>query len=162
MTCHVVAPGALLAALVLLGGCAAYLGAGERTRQTEQKTTEEKRGLETEKTRRTELEDRNLQLERENKRVNDRIAATQVELKRQDTLLAAALKDRKVSQARWRELKTELESIKAEAQNLELQAKGDAVGKPDPASQAAKEKRLKDLEERKSKLEATLQQLAKS
>lgn len=154
--------GTLLTALLLLSGCAAYTKAGERTRATERQTVEEKRTLEADKAKNVRLQDQSTQLDRENERVTKRIAAAQDELRKQDVALKSALSAKKVTQARYNDLKTELDSIQAEAQSLDLQHKGDAVGKPDPAAQGAKEKRLKQLEDRKRNLETALQQLGKS
>jgi biopolymer transport protein ExbB/TolQ len=154
--------GTLLMLMLLLAGCTAYTKAGERTRATERQTVEEKRTLEADKAKNVRLQDQSTQLERENERVAKRISATQDELRRQDVALKSALSAKKVTQSRYNELKTELDSIQAEAQRLDLQHKGDSIGKPDAAAQGAKEKRLQQLEDRKRNLETTLQQLGKS
>jgi chromosome segregation ATPase len=151
-----------VAASLALAGCAAYTGADKRIRDTKAKTEAEKTTLATEKAKNVELQDKQTQIDRENERVGKRIAEVEKERVKLAASLDEALKARKVTTARHAELKRELDSIQAETQSLDLQHKGDAVGKPDPAAQAAKEKRLKQLEERKKSLETTLQQLGKS
>ena len=79
-----------------------------------------------------------------------------------DAALASALKSRQVSQARYNELKREMDAVKAEMQSVDLQNKGDAFAQPDPKADAAKEARLKELERRKKDLETALAALAKN
>lgn len=93
--------------------------------------------------------------------MNDRIARVDTDLKRQDQALAAALKNKRVSQERYNQLKKQLDGMRSEAQELDLQNKGAAIGAPDAKADAAKQQRLAELEKRKKDLEAALAQMSK-
>ena len=161
-------PTPLLAALaLLLSGCAAntYLDAKRNTAaggQQERDIATAKADLASAQAQNTSLQDQKLQREREIERNNRRIRALEADLKKQDAALASALKSRKVSQARYNELKKEMDAVKAETQSVDLQNKGDAFAAPDAKADAAKEARLKELERRKKELEAALAGLTKS
>jgi hypothetical protein len=156
----------LTAALLLLGGCAnTYLDAkantapgGQQSRDIAAAQTE----LATAQQQNVRLSDEKLQRERELKRNNDRIRAMEADLRKQDVVLADALKAKQVSSARHAELKREMDSIRAEMQSVDMQNRGDAMAAtPDPKADAAKETRLRDLEKRKKELEGALAALAK-
>ncbi|MCW5666704.1 MAG: hypothetical protein KIT35_22965 [Piscinibacter sp.] len=161
-------PTPLLAALaLLLSGCAAntYLDAKRNTAaggQQERDIAAAKTDLATAQAQNTSLQDQKLQREREIERNNRRIRALEADLKKQDAALASALKAKQVSQARYNELKKEMDAVKAETQSVDLQNKGDAFAAPDAKADAAKEARLKELERRKKELEAALAGLTKS
>ncbi len=157
----------LAAAALLLSGCAAntYLDAKRNTAaggQQERDIAAAKTDLATAQAQNTSLQDQKLQREREIERNNKRIRALESDLKKQDAALAGALKAKQVSQARYNELKKEMDAVKAETQSVDLQNKGDALATPDPKADAAKEARLKELERRKKELEAALAGLTKS
>lgn len=153
----------LLASSLLLGGCATYLDAKSATaaggRQDQQKATA-RADLAAAKSENVTLGDAKLQRERELKRLDDRLRAVNADLRKQDQALAAAQKSRKVSAARHSELKRELEAIRAEAESVDLQNKGDAFKSADAQADKAKEQRLRDLEKRRKDLETALAQLA--
>ena len=156
----------LAAAALLLSGCAAntYLDAKRNTApggQQERDIAAAKTELATAQQQNVSLSDQKLQREREIERNNKRIRAMEVDLRKQDAALASALKSKKVTQARYNELKREMDAVKAEMQSVDLQNKGDAFGAPDAKADAAKEARLKDLERRKKDLETALAALAK-
>ncbi|WP_127998884.1 hypothetical protein [Piscinibacter defluvii] len=157
----------LAAAALLLSGCAAntYLDAKRNTAaggQQERDIAAAKTDLATAQAQNTSLQDQKLQREREIERNNKRIRALESDLKKQDAALASALKAKQVSQARYNELKKEMDAVKAETQSVDLQNKGDAFAAPDAKADAAKEARLKELERRKKELEAALAGLTKS
>lgn len=156
----------LAAAALLLSGCAAntYLDAKRNTAaggQQERDIAAAKTELTTAQQQNVSLSDQKLQREREIERNNKRIRAMEADLRKQDVALASALKAKQVSQARYNELKKEMDAVKAEMQSVDLQNKGDAFGAPDAKADAAKEARLKDLERRKKDLETALAALAK-
>lgn len=156
----------LAAAALLLSGCAAntYLDAKRNTApggQQERDIAAAKTELATAQQQNVSLSDQKLQREREIERNNKRIRAMEVDLRKQDAALASALKSKKVTQARYNELKREMDAVKAEMQSVDLQNKGDAFATPDAKADAAKEARLKDLERRKKDLETALAALAK-
>ncbi len=105
------------------------------------------------------LQDEKLQRERELKRTEDRLRDMEAEVARQDKALADALRAKQVSQARANDLKREMDNIRSEMQQIDLQNKAAAIGKADPAADRAKEERLKALEARKKSLETSLAQL---
>lgn len=157
----------LAAAVLLLSGCAAstYLDAKRNTAaggQQERDIATAKSDLASAQAQNTSLQDQKLQREREIERNNRRIRALESDLRKQDAALASALKSKQVSQARYNELKKEMDAVKAETQSVDLQNKGDAFAAPDARADAAKEARLKDLERRKKELEAALAGLTKS
>lgn len=109
----------------------------------------------------TLLEDKVLQSDRDIERNARRIASAEADLINNDKQLASALQSRKISQARHDQLKREVDGLRAEVQRADLdnQARGMSRN-PNPAADAAKEARLKDLEKRKKELEDTLAKLA--
>lgn len=156
----------LAAAALLLSGCAAntYLDAKRNTApggQQERDIAHARTELTTAQQQNVSLSDQKLQREREIERNNKRIRAMETDLRKQDAALASALKSKQVSQARYNELKREMDAVKVEMQSVDLQNKGDAFGTPDAKADAAKEARLKDLERRKKDLENALAALAK-
>ncbi|MBX3604742.1 MAG: hypothetical protein KF788_05710 [Piscinibacter sp.] len=166
MTTNFLARTWLAAAALLLSGCAAntYLDAKRNTAaggQQERDIAAARGELAAAQAQNVSLSDQKLQREREIERNNKRIRAMEADLRKQDAVLASALKAKQVSQARYNELKREMDAVKAEMQSVDLQNKGDAFGAPDPKADAAKEARLKDLERRKKDLENALAALAK-
>lgn len=158
-------PTVLAAATLLLGGCAnTYLDAKRNVApggQQERDIATAKTDLTAAQAQNVSLSDQKLQREREIDRNNRRIRAMETDLRKQDAALASALKAKQVSQARYNELKKEMDAVKAEMQSVDLQNKGDAFATPDAKADAAKEARLKDLERRKKDLETALASLAK-
>lgn len=157
-----------LPALLLLGGCAAtgaYMDAKDNTRaggRQEQQIAAARTDLTTAQGQNTQLQDAKLQRERELERQDKRIRAVEEDLRKQDAALANALKGKQVTQARYNEIKREMDAIRSEAQAVDMQNRGDALAKTsDPKADAAKEARLKELERRKAELEGTLSALAK-
>jgi chromosome segregation ATPase len=152
---------------LLLGGCAAnaYLDAKSNTAaggQQSRDITAARTQLETARTENTALQDAKLQRERELERQDKRIRALEVDLRQQDAALSNALKAKQVTQARYTEIKREMDSIRSEMQAVDLQNRGDALSKTsDPKADGAKEARLRELERRKKELEGTLEALAK-
>ena len=162
---NVFRPTLLAAATLLLAGCAStYLDAKRNVApggQQERNIAAAKGDLAAAQAQNVSLSDQKLQREREIERNNRRIRAMEADLRKQDAALVGALKAKQVSQARYNELKKEMDAVKAEMQSVDLQNKGDAFGTPDAKADAAKEARLKDLERRKKDLEAALAALAK-
>jgi chromosome segregation ATPase len=142
----------------LLGGCV-YLDARQNVRpggkiDTEIKAaTEDLRGANDERTR---LGDEKARREAEMKGNDERIRTVQADLQKQEQLLQDALAAKKLSQARYAELKRELAEVKAESQSIDVQLKSAAFRPSDVQADAAKEQRLRELERRKKALEKTL------
>ena len=160
------AVGVLAVALLLLGGCAnTYLDAKANTAAGGQQSRDiagAQTDLATAQQTNVRLSDEKLQRERELKRNDDRIRAMQADLRKQDVVLADALKAKQVSSSRYAELKREMDSIRAEMQSVDMQNRGDAMATTsDPKADAAKEARLRDLERRKKELEGALAALTK-
>lgn len=152
-----------LAAALSLSGCATYMDARSAVApggRIDQQRTAAQGDLQAARAENVRLSDEKLQRERELERNDRRIRAMEEDLRKQDQQLAAALKSRKVSQARYEELKREMDRIRAEMQSVDLQNKGDSFKPADAKADAAKEQRLRDLERRKKELEGALAQLA--
>lgn len=158
-------PVALLAALLLAGCANTYLDAKRNVApggQQERDIAAAKTDLAAAQAQNVSLSDQKVQRDREIERNNKRIRAIEADLRKQDAALASALKSKQVSQARYNELKKEMDAVKAEMQSVDLQNKGDAFATPNAGADAAKEAKLKDLERRKRDLETALAALAKS
>ena len=157
--------GLLAAATLLLVGCAnAYLDAKRNVApggQQSQDIAAAKTDLTSAQAANASLSDQKLQRERELDRNNKRIRAVEADLRKQDVALSDAVKAKQVSQTRAAELKKEMDSIRAEMQSVDMQNKGDAFGQPDAKADAAKEARLRALEQRKKDLEAALGAMVK-
>lgn len=152
-----------LGAALWLSGCATYMDAKSAVApggRIDQQRSAAQGDLQAARSENVRLSDEKLQRERELERNDRRIRAMAADLRRQDQTLAAALKSRKVSQARYTDLKREMDSIRAEMQSVDLQNKGDSFKPADPKADAAKEQRLRELERRKKELEGALAQLA--
>jgi hypothetical protein len=154
-----------IAALAALSGCATYMDAKSNTAAGGQQSRDiaaAKTELSAAQAQNVRLSDEKVQRDREIKRNNDRIRAMETDLRKQDALLADALKAKQVSSSRHAELKREMDAIKAEMQSVDMQNRGDAfAASPDPKADAAKEARLRDLEKRKRELEGALAALTK-
>lgn len=158
---------ALLSALVLLAGCAGipYLDAKKRTEsggELDQQKAAAQTDLDQQRGRNTDLSQARAAREAELARDARRIAALDRDLKAKDRQLAAALKAQRVDQARYNELKRQVDGLQAETdavQKAQQQAAGAAT--PDAAADAAKTKQLAELEQRKKALEDALGALTK-
>lgn len=90
----------------------------------------------------------------------ERIAAVESAASEQGRLLAQALNNKQVSASRHAELKSQLDAIRAETLALQRQNKADeAKAAIDPKVRADKDRRLRDLEQRRKDLERVLAQL---
>jgi hypothetical protein len=152
------------ATLLWLSGCATYLDAksdtaagGKQDREIAAAKTE----LASAKSQNVTLSDQKLQREREIERNDKRIRALEQDLRVQDQALAAALKNKKITQARHAELKRQADALRQDTQSADLENKGASLAAPDAKADAAKEARLKDLERRKKDLEAALAAISK-
>jgi hypothetical protein len=158
---------ALLTAATLVGlaGCAnTYLDAKRDTApggQQQRDIAAANAEVASAKAQNVTLSDQKLQREREIERNDKRIRALEAELRAQDQALAAALKNKKISQARHAELKRQVETLRQDTQSADLENKGASMAAPDAKADAAKEARLKDLERRKRDLEAALTAISK-
>lgn len=106
------------------------------------------------KTQNQDLQDQQLQLDREIERNNKRIAAAQSDLDRISAELDAARQRKAVSEAEYRRLKGEVDKAHSElaSVNMQLDA-GRITGNVDVA---AKERQIQALEKKKSELEKAL------
>lgn len=150
--------------LPLLGGCATYLDAKSNVApggKQERDIAAAKADLSAAKADNVRLGDEKLQRERELKRNDERIRAVQADLRKQEEALAAARKSKQVSDARYAELKRQMDALRAETQQVELQNNADALSKtPDRKADDAKAAKLADLEKRKKALETELARIA--
>ena len=106
------------------------------------------------KTQNQDLQDQQLQLDREIERNNKRIAAAQSDLDRISAELNAARKRKAMSEAEYRRLQGEVDKANGElaSVNMQLDA-GRITGNVDVA---AKERQIQALEKKKSELEKAL------
>ena len=106
------------------------------------------------KTQSQDLQDQQLQLDREIERNNKRIAAAQADLDRVSAELSAARQRKTVSEAEYRRLKSEVDKAHGDlaSVNMQLDA-GRITGNVDVA---AKERQIQALEKKKSELEKAL------
>ena len=104
------------------------------------------------------LSDVKLQRERELDRTERRIKAAQDDLAKQDALLTNALSAKKLSKVAYDDMRRQLDAIRGEMANLDLQNKSDQYSnqKLDPQNEVAKEAKLQALEQRKQQLENAL------
>jgi chromosome segregation ATPase len=157
---------ALLAGATLLGltGCATYLDAKRDTApggQQQRDIAAAKAEVTSAQAQNVALGDQKLQREREIERNDKRIRALEQDLRVQDQALAAALKNKKITQARYADLKRQADTLRQDTQSADLENKGASLAAPDARADAAKEARLKDLERRKKDLEAALAAIGK-
>jgi chromosome segregation ATPase len=153
---------ALAGACLLLQGCETYQDAKRNVApggQLQVDTAAARADLQRQQTQRTVLEDQKLQRERELERNDKRLRAMEAELAKENKALNDALAAKKVSEQRYKQLKAEMDSIRQEMQQVDLQNKASALGPADPKADAAKEQRLRQLEARKKELETALAQL---
>lgn len=153
---------ALAGACWLLQGCETYQDAKRNVApggQLQVDTAAARADLQSKQTQRTVLEDEKLQRERELDRNDKRLRAMEADLAKENKALNDALAAKKVSEQRYKQLKAEMDSIRQEVQQIDLQNKGGALGAPDAKADAAKEDRLRKLEARKKELETALAQL---
>ncbi|MEJ8849968.1 hypothetical protein [Variovorax rhizosphaerae] len=157
--------GALLALALALAGCAnnAYLASKSYTAsggQMESDIATANSNLATAQQTNVQLKQdvalRNEAIERDARRIN----TLNGDLNAQDAQLKRALQAKKVSQSRHAELKRQLDSIRQETQNADLENQRAKMAKtPDPKADAAKEAHLRDLEKRKKDLDTALKAL---
>jgi DNA repair exonuclease SbcCD ATPase subunit len=153
---------ALAGACWLLQGCETYQDAKRNVApggQLQVDTATARADLQRQQTQRTVLEDQKLQRERELERNDKRLRAMEADLAKENKALNDALAAKKVSEQRYKQLKSEMDSIRQEMQQIDLQNKGGAMGAPDAKADAAKEDSLRKLEARKKELETALAQL---
>ena len=145
----------VLAAMTLIPGCT-YLhqkedlmsgGLASREADTNAK-------FQTAKTQNQDLQDQQLQLDREIERNNKRIAAAQADLDRVSAELDAARQRKAVSEAEYRRLKGEVDKAHGDLASLNMQLDaGRITGNVDVA---AKERQIQALEKKKSELEKAI------
>lgn len=112
--------------------------------------------LDAERQRATGLAAQRSQRERELDEVNGRLTRAQALLNDQNRRLAAALKARRISQAKHDELKRSMATLKSDAGELRARNDADRVRRDGPTD-AEKLKRLQELEQRGRDLESALQ-----
>jgi len=158
-----------LMALASLAGCAAMDSFNQADADSrkggaiDRAKAEELRKQEGLKQVKVEKEDQLLQTTREKERMDRRLVAAQSELQRQDAALADALDKKRITQQQYADLKKQQDSLKADMSSLQIKDRNDQRAKqPDPKAEAAKEKQLDELKERKKKLEAALAAAMKS
>lgn len=153
---------ALLGATLLAAGCAnnayleskRYIAAGG---QMERDTSNANAQLASAQVANAQLQTSAARQDAEIAENSRRIKALNSELQTQDARLAAALKAKRLTQARYDQLKRELDGIRADSQGVELDNERARMAKTaDPKADEAKRQRLKDLETRKKQLEAQL------
>lgn len=151
---------AALFAALLLGGCSniPYLDAKARTRsggELDQQQAAAQSDLDQQRQRHTGLSDAKTKRDAEIARDNRRIAALDKDLKAQDRQLAAALKAQRVDQARYNDLKRQLDALQADTETAR-QDQARAAASPDGPGDTAKAAKLAELEQRKKSLEEAL------
>jgi hypothetical protein len=148
-----------------LSGCETYLDAKKNVApggQLEKDTADARRTLDAAKRENVSLQQAKADRERELERNEHRIQAIEADLRQQDAALASALQAKKLTKTRHDQIKKDMEAIRRETATLGQQNDSDRLaGATDPKADAAKEKRLRDLERRKKELEAALAALVK-
>ena len=154
----------ILTSTALLSGCGTYMEAKQNTRAggaIDQQKASARVDLTAAQTANIKLQDDKMQREREVERMDKRLRAAQNELDQQNKALNDALRSRQISQARHDQVKRDLDGIKAEMSNMELQNRMDAGTPANPQAQAEKEKKLAALEKRKNDLNAAMSAMLK-
>jgi septal ring factor EnvC (AmiA/AmiB activator) len=153
---------AAIAALLACGGCAdnPYLDAKRNTAaggQQERDLNAANAQLAGAQWQNASLQTARAGREQEIERNDQRIKSLQADLRRQDAALAQALKSKRITQARHDQLRRDLEALRGDSRNADLQNQAGRMAKsPDPGGDAAKEARLRELEKRKRDLELAL------
>ena len=110
--------------------------------------------LQAAKTQNQDLQDQQLQMEREIDRNNRRMEKTQVDLDRVSAELEAARKRKSISEAEYQRLKREVATANGDMSSVNMQLDaGRVTGSVDNAD---KERQIKALENKKSELEKAL------
>lgn len=100
--------------------------------------------------------DQDAQIKADQARIDD----LQSTLDRQQKALADALSKRKLTQARYDQLKKQVDDLRAETRAADMQNKSRAMAKPGTAADPEQQARLRQLEKRRADLEAALAKLA--
>jgi chromosome segregation ATPase len=145
----------VLAAMLLIPGCTYVeqkrdlMSGGLFSREAEANAK-----FQTAKTQNQDLQDQQLQLDREIERNNKRVASAQSDLDRVSAELNAARKRKDVSEAEYQRLKSEVANAQGElaSVNMQLDA-GRVTGNVDVR---AKERQIQQLEGKKNQLEKAL------
>jgi chromosome segregation ATPase len=145
----------VLAAMLLISGCTYMqqkqdlMSGGLASREADANAK-----FQAAKSQNQDLQDQQLQLDREIERNNKRIAAAQADLDRVSAELDAARQRKAVSEAEYRRLKGEVDKTHGDlaSVNMQLDA-GRVTGNVDVA---AKERQIQALEKKKSELEKAL------
>jgi chromosome segregation ATPase len=146
---------ALLLAAALLSGCTYMqqkqdlISGGLASREAEANAK-----FQIAKTQNQDLQDQQLQLDREIDRNNRRIASAQADLDRVSAELNAARKRNAVSEAEYRRLKGEVDKTQSELASVDMQLDAGRVTRN--VDMAAKERQIQALEKKKSQLERVL------
>ena len=145
----------ILAAMLLIPGCTYVeqkrdlVSGGLASREAEANAK-----FQTARTQNQDLQDQQLQLDREIDRNNKRVASARSDLDRVSAELSAARKRKAVSEAEYQRLKSEVDKAQSElaSVNMQLDA-GRVTGNVDVP---AKERQIQQLERKKSQLEKAL------
>lgn len=113
--------------------------------------------LDAERQRSTGLSAQQAQRERELAAVNARLSDAQAGLDAQTRRLDEALRNKKISTARYNELKRQTDGLKSDTAGLKLRNDADRASKANSGNDPAKLKQLEALEQRRRDLEAALQ-----
>jgi hypothetical protein len=152
-------------ACAAVAGCGTYIEAKQNIApggKLETETAEARQTLASVKKENVQLQSTKLQRERELERNERRIQALETDLRQHDAALASALSSRRLTKARHDQLKRDLDAIRKETAAIGQQNDADRLGGvSDPKADAAKEARLRALEQRKKELEAALATLVK-
>jgi chromosome segregation ATPase len=145
----------VLAAMLLIPGCTYIeqkqdlMTGGQASREAEANAK-----FQTARTQNQDLQDQQLQLDREIDRNNRRIASAQSDLDRVSAELNAARKRNAVSEADYRRLKSEVNETQSDLASVNMQLDvGRVTGNVDVP---AKERQIQQLERKKSQLEKAL------
>jgi chromosome segregation ATPase len=106
------------------------------------------------KTQNQDLQDQQLQLDREIERNNKRIAAAQADLDRVSAELNGARQRKAVSEAEYRRLKGEVDKARGDLASVNMQLDAGRITRN--VDVAAKERQIQALENKKSELEKAL------
>lgn len=149
-----------LVASLTLGGCATYLDARDNVAvggKLDQQKAAAARDLDAALAQRASMQQRRAEQDAELARVDDQLRRMQAEQKTQQLQLAQALQARRITNAKHHQISKELQSVKAEADALQMKI-GNARLQPGGAATDSGEE-LRAVQKRHAELSKLLAQL---
>lgn len=148
----------LIAVAAGLAGCSTYMDARADLAAggPQQRVAAAQSNYDAAKAQSQNLQDQQLQIERDIERNEKRIAAAQADLDKSSAALADARAKKRLSEQQYARLKKESDAVNSELAKLDLQLQADRGKSAAGPEVAAKEARLRELERRKAELERAI------